>query len=82
MKRPFLPTVFFLTACGPSQEEKENIAAVTCSIMSETRNMDAALGVEKINDARMKIGGGIAPHRLDTAPEALLAHYKSYSYSS
>ena len=39
------------------QEEKENIAAVTCSIMSETRNMDAAIRVEKMNDARDKIDG-------------------------
>ena len=46
-----------LTSCGVSQEEKKNIAAVTCSIMGETRNMDAAIRVEKMNDAREKIGG-------------------------
>jgi len=46
-----------LAACGPSQEEKTNIAAVTCSIMSETRNMDAAIRVREMNDAREKIGG-------------------------
>jgi len=45
-----------LASCGPSQKDK-NIAAVTCSIMSETRNMDAAIRVEKMNDAREKIGG-------------------------
>ena len=45
-----------LASCGPSQKDK-NIAAVTCSIMSETRNMDAAVRVEKMNDAREKIGG-------------------------
>ena len=53
--------VLFLTltliACGPSQEEKEKIAAVSCAVMSETRNMDAAIRVEKINEARDKIGG-------------------------
>ena len=53
--------VIFLTltliACGPSQEEKEKIAAVSCAVMSETRNMDAAIRVEKINEARDKIGG-------------------------
>ena len=29
-----------LIACGPSQEEKEEIAAVTCAVMGETRNME------------------------------------------
>ena len=46
-----------LASCGVSQEEKRNIAAVTCSIMSETRNMDAAVRVREMNDAREKIGG-------------------------
>ena len=48
--------LFLLTSCGPSQEEKQRIAAVTCSIMGETRNMDAAVRVEKMNEAREKIG--------------------------
>ena len=46
----------FITSCGPSQNDK-NIAAVTCSIMSETRIMDAAIRVREMNDAREKIGG-------------------------
>ena len=45
-----------LVGCGPSQKDK-NIAAVTCAVMQETRNMDAAIRVEKMNDAREKIGG-------------------------
>ena len=80
MKRLILLTAVFLTACGPSQEEKRQvaieqqrieqeaseklaqekarrIAAVTCSIMSETRNMDGAVRVRELNDAREKIGG-------------------------
>ena len=57
MKRLLLLTAIFLTACGPSQEEKKNVAAVTCSIMGETRNMDAAVRVREMNDAREKIGG-------------------------
>ena len=48
---------FTLIACGPSQGEKEKIAAVSCAVMGETRNMDAAIRVEKINEARDKIGG-------------------------
>ena len=45
-----------LTSCGPSQEAK-NIAAVTCSIMGETRDIDAAVRVREMNNAREKIGG-------------------------
>ena len=57
MKRLILLIAIFLTACGPSPEEKRNIAAVTCSIMGETRNMDSAVRIEKMNNAREKIGG-------------------------
>ena len=61
-----------LASCGPSKEElrqaemeqqrlvQENatrIAAVTCAVIKETRNMDASVRVEKINEAREKIGG-------------------------
>ena len=40
----------------PSQEEKQKIAAGSCTVMGETRNIDGAVRVEKINDAREKIG--------------------------
>ena len=47
-----------IAACGPSQEEKERIAAVTCAVMGESKKaLDAAFRVEKINEAREKIGG-------------------------
>jgi len=46
-----------LIACGPTQQEKEKIAAVSCAVMSETRNMDAAIRVREMNAAREKIGG-------------------------
>ncbi|MDA7768950.1 hypothetical protein N8936_02540 [Porticoccaceae bacterium] len=57
MKRLLILTAILLTACGPSQKEKEEIASVTCAIMGETRNMDSAVRVAKMNDARDKIGG-------------------------
>ena len=57
MKRLLLLSIILLTACGPSPEEKKNIAAVTCSIMSETGNMDGAVRVREMNDAREKLGG-------------------------
>jgi hypothetical protein len=80
MKRLLLLTAIFLSACGPSQEEKrqveieqqrieqeaseqlakekaDRVAAVTCSIMGETRKIDSAVRVRELNDAREKIGG-------------------------
>ena len=57
MKLLLLILTIFLFACGPSQEEKENIATISCNIMGESRNMDAAFRIREINDAREKIGG-------------------------
>jgi len=45
-----------LVACGPSQEEIDNTAIITCNIMAESRNMDAAMRIKEINVAREKIG--------------------------
>ena len=42
--------------CGPSQEQIDNIATITCNIMGESRNMDSALRIREINSAREKIG--------------------------
>jgi hypothetical protein len=56
MKRLLLLTAIFLTACGPSQEEKEEIAIITCNIMGESRNMDGAVRIKEINAAREKLG--------------------------
>ena len=45
-----------LFSCGPSVKEKEEIAVLTCNIMGETRNMDAAFRIKEINAAREQIG--------------------------
>ena len=50
----FIPLIL-LTACGPSLEEKQNIATITCNIMGESRNMDASMRIKEINIAREKI---------------------------
>jgi antitoxin component YwqK of YwqJK toxin-antitoxin module len=63
--------VVLLTSCGPSQQEKKKVAAVTCSIIGETRNMDAAVRVEKMNEAREKIGGEPFLRGDDAIKEAL-----------
>ena len=56
MKQLLLLTAIFLTACGPSPEEKEEIAIITCNIMGESRNMDGSMRIREINAAREKIG--------------------------
>ena len=65
----------FLNACGPSAEEKRRIeqetASVTCSILGEPSNMGAAIRVEKMNDAREKIGGEPFLRGDDAIQEAL-----------
>lgn len=47
---------FFLAACGPSQEEIDNTATITCNIMAESRHMDGAMRIKEINAARERIG--------------------------
>ena len=50
------PMVLLLAGCGMSQGEKETLAQLTCNIMGESRNMDAAFRIKEINSARDKMG--------------------------
>ena len=54
---------FVLVGCGMSSEEKQELAAVTCSIMVETQTTDATIRVEKINDARKQKRRHARQHR-------------------
>ena len=45
-----------LFSCEPSVKEKEEIAILTCNIMGESRNMDAAFRIKEINTAREQMG--------------------------
>ena len=57
MKRFLLPSLaLLLIGCGPSDQEKQETAIITCNIMGETLNMDAADRIREINAAREKIG--------------------------
>ena len=47
--------LFVIVGCGPSSDEKERIASVTCSIIKETNDFQSSERVEKINEAREKI---------------------------
>lgn len=49
--------LFLISACGPSQEEMDSIAKVTCNIIKETKADQGALRLQQINDARKQIGG-------------------------
>lgn len=48
--------IFLISACGPSSQEKEEIAVLACNIMGESRNMDASFRIKEINNAREQIG--------------------------
>tara|TARA_B100000780_G_C21044781_1_gene419394 strand:+ start:47 stop:1147 length:1101 start_codon:yes stop_codon:yes gene_type:complete len=48
-------SLVLITACGPSLQEKEEIAIVTCNIMGESLNMNASLRIKEMNEAREKI---------------------------
>lgn len=56
MRYLWLALPLILASCGPSQEEINNTATITCNIMGESRNMDAAMRIREINAAREKIG--------------------------
>jgi hypothetical protein len=47
--------MLFLFGCGPTLEEKEEIAIITCNIMGESMNMDASMRIKEINKARENI---------------------------
>ena len=53
MKRLLLLTAIFLSACGPSNQAKEEIAIITCNIMGESRNMDGAVRIKEINTSTL-----------------------------
>jgi hypothetical protein len=58
MKKLILISALLLTitGCGPSYKERQDIAQLTCNIMGESRNMDAAFRIKEINAAREKLG--------------------------
>ena len=55
-KTSIIFSLVLLAACGPSQEEKQNIAQNACSILGETKKSDSSTRMQIINDAKEKIG--------------------------
>ena len=50
-----IATLVGLTGCGMSDEEKTNIAAATCSLLSEYSESDGVARMKEINSAREKL---------------------------
>jgi len=82
MKRFLLSSlILLLIGCGQSDQEKLETAIVTCNIMGESRNMDAAMRIREINSARESIGedaylgtdsGIVEAFEYDLCPELVL----------
>ena len=50
-----LTPLLFLVSCGPSLEEKQKTATITCNILGASKNMDAVMRLKEVNEARDKI---------------------------
>ena len=59
MKKLILISTLILIGCGPSNEERQEIAELTCNVMGASRNMDAAFRLKEINAAREKLGESV-----------------------
>ncbi|MDC3105783.1 hypothetical protein OA528_01600 [Gammaproteobacteria bacterium] len=55
-KHSLILTTLLLAACGPSQEEKQQIATIACNVMAESTTMDGAMKIKEVNQAREQIG--------------------------
>ena len=55
MKRLLLLTAIFLTACGPTSEEKQGIATIACNVMENMSSKDGAR-IKEVNAARQSMG--------------------------
>ena len=57
MNKILAPFLFLtLVSCGPSPQEKEEIAIITCNVLEASRNMDASFRIKEVNHAREKLG--------------------------
>ena len=54
MKRLLLLTAIFLTACGPTSEEKQGIATIACNVMENMSSKDGAR-IKEVNAARQSM---------------------------
>ena len=71
MKRLFMLTAIFLVACGPSQEKKEEIAIITCNIITATERSGGGIRIKEINAAREKMGEDAFLGTSDTVESSL-----------
>jgi len=52
----FIMTLLLVSGCGPSNEEKLQIATIACNIIGSTRMMDASERIREVNSVREEIG--------------------------
>ena len=52
-----LNILVLLAGCGPSQEERVNIALNACAVMGESKKSDSLFRMQTMVDAREKLGG-------------------------
>jgi len=67
----FIIITVLLSSCGPTLEEREEIAIIACNIIGESRNMDAAMRIREINTARDEIGEAAFLETDETIREAI-----------
>lgn len=57
LKNLIISITIFLIGCGPSFEEKQNIAKITCNLLGETRAVESVFRIQLMNEAREEVGG-------------------------
>lgn len=57
LKNLIIFVTIFLIGCGPSFEEKQNIAKITCNLLGETRVVESVFRIQLMNEAREEVGG-------------------------
>lgn len=55
-KLSIIITPLLLLSCGMSNQDKDEIATITCNIIAESKNIDAAFRIQEVNKAREILG--------------------------
>jgi hypothetical protein len=55
-KLSIIITPLLLLSCGMSKQDKDEIATITCNIISESKNIDAVFRIQEVNKAREILG--------------------------
>jgi hypothetical protein len=64
-------SLVLLVSCGPSQEEKQQQAVITCNVIEATKRMDIASTIREINTTRETIGESLFVDGSETVENAV-----------